>query len=225
MKMKGVTMTNDYKKFKEMTKPLKFRRIRRVWNTIRDVTINSYYDLLYLFNIVDKEIIKDHTCRECATLKSDLGIVTTEHVKCTVEVKVIEHLDIEDVHYKTKKGKLIPIYSKVTPTTEFLGMPVNPYFNFNDMGFIQLNRDIIRVPYFESSPVSYQDDAFINPTKVEIHEIDTSIVRSIRSRQTISKYYADLQDSTLETYYKRIVRSIEYYIDNINWSEYTRKEK
>ena len=219
-------MTNDYNQFMKMTKPLKFRRIRRMWNTFRDVIINSYYNLLYLLHIIEKVTIKDHTCRECATLKSDIGRIVTGNVLCDVQVKVVEHIDIIESHYKTKKGKLIPIYSEYKPTTEFIGMPVDLAFRFNDnMGFMHLNHDVIRVPVFEVEPVSFLDNPRIEPSMIEVHEIDTSYVRSIRSKQCALKYYAEIQDFMLETYYRRIVNSIEYCIKNINWDEYTRKEK
>lgn len=215
---------SEYKKFKELTKPLKFRQIRRMWNTIRDVILNNYYNILYKLNIIDKVSNSDETSRQCATLKSESGHIVSNHVMCDVVVKVVEHLFYEESYYRTKKGKIIPIYYRETATVYFLGCLDNFAFNFDGHGFKYFNSPTISFfqHFFEeATPFNLETD--LEPS--EVVEVDISCVRDVRIRIPFYGYYSDLSEEVISDNYSYCHFRLLSYVSNIDWEEHTTRTK
>ena len=213
----------DYKKFKDMTKPLKFRPIRRVWNTIRNVISNNYYNILYKLNIIDYISNEDEIPRHCATLKSSEGYIVANKVMCDVVVRVTEIRHISDSYYKTKKGRIIPVHHDEYAVLKFTGMLSNLAFNFNDLGYRSVTFDN-KIRYKECPETSlepYDPDKLLEKLKVVSVEVDLSEVSNLRIERTLMGYYSDVQNFMFDTIYKMCVRELEEYIRNINWEEHT----
>lgn len=215
---------SEYKKFKELTKPLKFRQIRRMWNTIRDVILNNYYNILYKLNIIDKVSNSDETSRQCATLKSESGHIVSNHVMCDVVVKVVEHLFYEESYYRTKKGKIIPIYYRETATVYFLGCLDNLAFNFTGYGYKYFNNPIIVYTHPDSgkpTPLDLETD--LEPS--EVVEVDISCVRDARIRIPFYGYYSDLSEEVISDNYSYCHSCLLSYVSNMDWEEHTTRSK
>lgn len=214
---------SDYKKFKELTKPLKFRPIRKVWNIIRTVILDKYYYILYKLNIIDYISNKDEIPRQCVTLKSDEGYIVTNKVMCDVVVRVTETRHISDSYYKTKKGRIIPIHHDEYAVLKFTGMPTNLAFNFNDLGFRSIPFDN-KIRYKECPELSlepYDSNELLEKLKVVSVEVDISEVLNLRIETTLMGYYSDVQSFMFDYIYKKSIKNISDYISNINWEEHT----
>lgn len=212
---------SDYTKFKELTKPLKFRPIRRVWNTIRTVIPNIYYNILYKLNIIDKVSNSDETSRQCATLKTDVGRIVSNHVMCDVVVKVVEHLTYKESYYKTKKGKIIPIYHYESATVEFLGSVTNIAFNFTGECYYKCFDNPVYT-YQELKEVKPFDlETPLRPPVTEVMRVDTSCARNARVQYVHSGYYSDIPDFVFNSYYHQCYLDLRNYIENIDWEKYT----
>lgn len=216
---------SDYKKFKDMTKPLKFRPIKRMWNTTRDVISNKYYYILYKLNILDYISNEDRIPTQCATLKSEEGYIVANKVMCDVEVRVVETRYISYAYYKTRKGKVIPIYDDEYAILKFIGVLTNVAFNFDGSSYRSVIFDnkirFNEVPEISLAP--YEPEELLKEMKVKSVEVDISPVLNARVEKVLNGYYSDVQSHVFSSIYMKCISEFERFIKDIDWEEHTER--
>lgn len=222
---------NDYKKFRNLTKPIKGRTVKKAAKftseTLKEEFKELYLDALCKLGVLEKIENKDTTSKDCCTLKFESGIITTDFFLGEVVVKVIEHNLINDIYYKNKKGKIIPFHHSETPYLEFVGSLFKPSFKLGSSDhFVSPHKDIgecignkIGESFVKKLVEWYEPeiDRFLRDYKIFRYCYDISPVLNKRFLKTISDHsFSEISDVILAQTYQECLDYFRYYINNLN---------
>ena len=216
---------NDKMKFHEMTKPMKFRRLKMAKQIItdwfvalRDVTRYNFNYLLYKLNILKRYTYRDVVEMEVTSHHIlEEKEIQTDYFGGTVKMKLISSLDIDVDYffYKKRNGgmKITLLLRDSKEETLFTVTHLeNIHVKVADQWYNVDNLPVFKVaPILKPEPVEFVDASFIErPTEPRIVEYDIFKVKTYYHKLLVGKMSPeDITEAMYKFYYECSRKELE----------------
>ena len=226
---------NDKVRFHNMTKPIKFRRLKQMkmmtvlWcKALRERTIYLFNYLLYKLKILKRYSYRDKVAKVISTSNiplPELKEVISKYVKGIVMMRPVSETDIDiDYFYRERRdgSRKITLWVKNEKATRIF---VDSYLKNICLRVGDKWYDVDKLPVFKATilsedilPKHFNENESLRPVEVKTVSYDTAPLRKLRHRSLIQKCSTDdfnipFSEKVLEYYY---VQSYEAFVDALN---------
>lgn len=226
---------NDKVKFHNMTKPIKFRRLKQMktmtvlWcKALRERTIYLFNYLLYKLKILKRYSYRDKVAKVISTSNiplPELKEVISKYVKGIVMMRPVSETDIDiDYFYRERRdgSRKITLWVKNEKTSRIF---VDSYLKNICLKVGDKWYDVDRLPVFKATileedilPKHFNENEPLRPVEVKTVSYDTAPLKKLRHRSLIQMCSTDdfnisFSEKVLEYYY---VQSYEAFVDTLN---------